>query len=421
MALRQRGSNSTTIAFNKKNIKALQPKDKRYRAWDSEVRGFCIVVFPSGVKSYRLRYRLKNDVLAKTHDLTLGDVLDYPDPDTVRQIAREKKMLIDKGLNPKVMITETQGKDYFTDLADEWLDSTYFTDLAETSQKNFKLRLKAHLIPKFKTFRVKDITVQQVRKYYEEGINKHSSNVANSNHRLLSSIMTFAKDKDYIDINPCINAIPKKLKQDDSRRYFEIDHKMLRKVHKGITLFGESQYGNPYSYFLFRCVQLLGFRPSEIVTLRWSKDNNLKKLQNYVDLERRVFVYEKIKNWNMIKKKRPKILAIPDYIFELLKKLPRAEGNPYVLPSLNIKGDHYKKYDKSWDRVTKLGNFKLALRDLRPVHLTLSSYEFGVEKTSKYIGHSSEKMTEYYIKAIPKKDREFANVFFDNALKEYSQ
>ena len=80
MALRQRGSNATTIAFNKKNIKALQPKDNRYRVWDSEVRGFCIVVFPSGVKSYRLRYRLKDDVLGKTHDITLGDVLDYPDP-----------------------------------------------------------------------------------------------------------------------------------------------------------------------------------------------------------------------------------------------------------------------------------------------------------------------------------------------------
>ena len=407
------------ITFNRKNIRSLAT-DKRRRVWDSELKGFFILVLPSGVKTYWISYRIAGDTTNKKHELRIGDVLTYENPETARNIAREKLALASKGLNPKVMITESHGSDYFPDLVNDWKNSNYFTDLADTTKRNFNHRLTAYLQPKFKPYRIVDITVQVIRKYYEENIKKHGNNVANMNHRLLSSLLTFAKDKDYIDINPCINAIPKKLRQPDTKRYFELDNKILAKVHKGITSYGESELGNPYSYFLFRCVQYLGFRPSEICTLRWSKDQNLKKLQNYVDLDRKVFIYEKIKNWNMVKQGVPKLVNIPDYIFNLLKKLPKLENNPYVLPSLNVVGDHYKKYDKAWSRVQQFGKFKLSLRDLRPVFISLASYEFGIEKTSKYIGHSSTKMTEYYVKPIPKQDRAFANEMFESTLEKYT-
>ena len=406
------------ITFNRKNIRSLAI-DKRRRVWDSELKGFFILVLPSGVKTYWISYRIAGDSTNKKHELRIGDVLTYENPETARSIAREKLALASKGFNPKVMITESHGSDYFVDLITDWKSSNYFSDLADTTKRNFNHRLNSHLVPKFKPYRIVDITVQVVRKYYEENIKKHSNNVANMNHRLLSSLMTYAKDKDYIDINPCISAIPKKLKQPDTKRYFELDNKILAKVEKGITLYGQSNLGNPYSYFLFRCVQYLGYRPSEIVTLRWNKDQNLKKLQNYVDLEKKVFVYEKIKNWNMVKQGIPKLVTIPDEIFILLKELPRVENNPFLLPSNNIQGDHYKKYDKAWLRVQQFGKFKLALRDLRPVFITLGSYEIGIEKISKYIGHSSTKMTEYYVKPIPKQDRAFANEMFASTKEKY--
>ena len=83
--------------------------------------------------------------------------------------------------------------------------------------------------------------------------------------------------------------------------------------------------------------------------------------------------------------------------------------------------DHYKKWNVSWKTVQDLGNFKLNLSDLRPVFITLANYEFGTENTSKYIGHSSVEMTEYYLKKIPERERHLANEFFLQAQKEYSK
>ena len=57
MALKTR--QSEVITFSKRTIKALKPREKRYRVWDSEVRGLFCLVYPSGVKGYRLRYRNK--------------------------------------------------------------------------------------------------------------------------------------------------------------------------------------------------------------------------------------------------------------------------------------------------------------------------------------------------------------------------
>ena len=420
MALKTR--QSEVITFSKRTIKALKPREKRYRVWDSEVRGLFCLIYPSGVKGYRLRYRNKgeknNDV---THELNLGDALTYSDPEEVREIARKRKRQIGDSLNPKIVPIENKTNDYFNDLVEEWLSSLYYKDLADTTKRNTSFKLKSHLKPYFNQHRVKDITVIEVRNYYAHNLEKHSSNVANMNHRLLSSILTYAKDRDYIDINPCIGAIPKKLRQPDTKRYFELDNKILKKIDNGITAFSNSPRGNPYAYFLFRCIQFLGVRPNEIVSLRWSKDEKLKKLQNYVDLKNKVFVYEKIKNWNMIRKGHPKLVHIPDYLYALLVALPRKGNNPYVLPSMQRENDHYKKWNVSWGTVQSLGKFKLNLSDLRPVFITLANYEFGIENTSKYIGHSSVEMTEYYLKKIPERERHLANEFFLQAQKEYSR
>jgi len=129
------------ITFNRKNIRSLAT-DKRRRVWDSELKGFFILVLPSGVKTYWISYRIAGDTTNKKHELRIGDVLTYENPETARNIAREKLALASKGLNPKVMITESHGSDYFLDLVKEWKSSNYFTDLAETTQRNFNHRLK---------------------------------------------------------------------------------------------------------------------------------------------------------------------------------------------------------------------------------------------------------------------------------------
>ena len=56
------------ITFNRKNIRSLAT-DKRRRVYDSELKGFFILVLPSGVKTYWISYRIAGDTTYKKHEL----------------------------------------------------------------------------------------------------------------------------------------------------------------------------------------------------------------------------------------------------------------------------------------------------------------------------------------------------------------
>ena len=64
------------ITFNRKNIRSLAT-DKWRRVYDSELKGFFILVLPSGVKTYWISYRIAGDTAYKKHELRIGDVLTY--------------------------------------------------------------------------------------------------------------------------------------------------------------------------------------------------------------------------------------------------------------------------------------------------------------------------------------------------------
>lgn len=46
------------IKFNKSNIENLKPTEIRYKVYTDECRGLYVEVYPSGHKTYRVRYKI---------------------------------------------------------------------------------------------------------------------------------------------------------------------------------------------------------------------------------------------------------------------------------------------------------------------------------------------------------------------------
>ena len=57
------------MKITKRVVDAAGPKDGRYIIWDGEVKGFGLVVQPSGIKSYIFNYRTAE---GRDRRLTLG-------------------------------------------------------------------------------------------------------------------------------------------------------------------------------------------------------------------------------------------------------------------------------------------------------------------------------------------------------------
>jgi hypothetical protein len=76
-------------------IKKLKPEAKRYRVWDSAVAGYFIQVYPSGVKTFGIRY--SGDQGAK-RDYIIGKLGKYT-AETARKAAVAKAGEIAKGVD----------------------------------------------------------------------------------------------------------------------------------------------------------------------------------------------------------------------------------------------------------------------------------------------------------------------------------
>ncbi|HVJ32847.1 MAG TPA: Arm DNA-binding domain-containing protein, partial [Terriglobia bacterium] len=55
--------------IQKRVVDAAQPSDKRYFIWDREIKGFGLLVIPTGVKSYVYQYRTPE---GRTRRATIG-------------------------------------------------------------------------------------------------------------------------------------------------------------------------------------------------------------------------------------------------------------------------------------------------------------------------------------------------------------
>jgi integrase len=340
--------------------------------WDKDVPGFGLRVMPSGVKSYFVKYRAGG----RQRWVTIGRHGAPWTPETARRRAREILGEIARGDDPAERRDRNRVAETVGDLA-----ATYLADYAAIRKKprsyeEDRRNLSKLILPAFATFRIADVTRADVARWHR-GLSGRPI-AANRALALLRCMFNLAERWGLRadNSNPTRHAEPY---PERARERF-LSAAEIARLGEALTAIEVHKSEPVASVWAIRLLILTGARLSEILTLEWSS----------VDFERCCLRLPDSKTG-------AKVVPLGAPALDILAKLPRHDGNPYVLPATRGNG-HFVGIQKCWQRIRADAGFpNVRIHDLR--HSFASVAVAGGDSlflVGKILGHRQTRTTERY-------------------------
>jgi integrase len=338
--------------------------DVRY---DDTIPGFGIRVYPSGIKSFVLRYRNRS---GRTRLLTLGryGVLTLPQ---ARERARRALVDVLDGIDPAEEkkkpkgITVSEFSEVYLDLHAKQRKKTWREDAR---------RLENTIIPAIGSRALHDVRRADVTALHSN-VGSRAPVEANRVAALISVMFTLAEKWEYLpegSPNPAsgIDLFPERSRD----RY--VTPKELPRLVKAIEL-----EPNVYVRAVLWMYLLTGVRKSELLNAQWSD----------IDIDRCELRIEETKAG------RPHIVPLSEPAMQVLEQLPRQQGNPYIFPGARP-GRPLAGFSKNWRTIRKRANLEdLRLHDLRrTVGSWLAMSGASLPLIGKVLNHSNPSTTAIY-------------------------
>ena len=371
--------------ITKTSVKNATPKIKDAYLWDTELTGFGLKITPAGRKTFIYQYRLLGS--PKTDRFTIGRYLDRTSHNGKDQIlsvriARQKAEIlrgrINSGFDPKAEQREKANSLYTNDVLDDFVKDHVESKskLKPRTSKGYKSYITNDIKPRFKGLKLSDINRSDISKFHSENSNTPSK--ANHIYAILSKFFNWCEERNLRTdgSNPCrhvkkytIKPRERFLTQKEDIRLSNV----LDAAHKNGT----------ESLFVIAAIQLLrltGARKMEILTLQWE----------WVDLENRVINLPDSKTGK-------KTIYLNSKAVEILRSLPKLDGNPFVIAGLKH-GSHVVNIQKAWTRIRN----KAGLDDVRIHDLRHTFASFAVESgmslhtVGSLLGHKQASTTFRY-------------------------
>ena len=186
-------------------IKRAKPLAKRFDLPDDKITGLSLAVFPSGVKSWTVRYTVKGKVWRQT--LGRWPIIDLQ---TARRLATEAHRQVAAGSNPQKEKIEARqrralGLDREDTFATAWTDyiKNYVTKKLKPSTTKEIQRIGTKLvIPRIGKRDLKDITPREVKVLVSK-IAEHAPIGANRVLAVLSAFWNWSVNELIATQNPC--------------------------------------------------------------------------------------------------------------------------------------------------------------------------------------------------------------------------
>jgi len=236
-------------------IEKLKPQQRRVEVPDPAVSGLYLVIQPSGVKSFALRYRH----LGKTRKLTLGR---YPKISLgeARTAAREALGHIERGNDPqKLHVAPDTFETAFTEFLDRYVSQN-------KSRYEVERQFKHDLLPAFGRSLISEISKKDVIHLIDAVADRGAKIMANRLLATLKKFFSWAVSRDLIHENPCLNL---KLPSKETPRERILGHDEIRLFwHAAANLGSASDLSNAYERY-FKFLLLCGQRRTEVAQMRW--------------------------------------------------------------------------------------------------------------------------------------------------------
>ena len=324
----------------------------------------------------------------------------------------------------------------FLEYAKLWLKDYAEINIKPSTLYGYKSYLNAHILPRFKDYKLSDITVYELEKFYNDlrktkslnpdsngNYNLLSEAVVRHQHSLLCVMLNTAVKWDFINFNPCLKLTkPPTVTRKEMKFY---DEEELKK------LFQHLEYENLTFKTAIYLLTLGGMRRGECLGLFWEHVDFEKKTitikNNLLNIREKGVYLDTPKT-----KKSKRTISLPDICFDLLKKLKAKQelekemfSNDWMDTEFVFKDEYGNYYNPSrlsrqWVLFQKKHNLKhIRLHDLRHTCATyLLSHNVPIATVSKKLGHSNIYTTlDVYTHSVDSDDIEASNLLNNMVIK----
>ena len=350
------------------NLKCPIDKSKQ-DYFDLRVTGLLVSVYPTGKKTYYLRYLndRKKTVQKKLADASLLKIAD------ARDLATRYLGQIIMGSDPFAAIQELKKVPKLKDFIHE-----QYLPYIKTYKRSWiydEGLIRNHVEPNFGTLYMDELTKQDVVSFISRHLKTHAPGSVNRVIILLRYIYNLAVRWEVSGITKNPTSGIALLKENNKKeRYLTAD--------EAKRLIAEVQYSkNKMLQYIVPALILTGARKSEILKARWAEFN----------IEQRLW------RITMSKSGKARFVPISDGLLQVLNTVPRFANCPYVFPNPKTKQPFHSIYG-TWDRArTAVGLGDVRCHDLRHSFASfLVNSGRSLYEVQKILGHSQISTTERY-------------------------
>lgn len=370
--------------ISKRAVDAAKPGQDTVFLWDAELPGFGVRVTRAGVRSYVFQWKRG----AVSRRVTIGRHGAPWTPEAARREALRLKGEVAAGRDPAEARVAERTAPTVAELVDRFITEHVAPKCRATTAAEYRRILDTWIVPRLGRLRVADVTRADVARLHHAM--RERPYRANRTAALLSKMFALAESWGLRPEHS--NPVRSVERFRETRRERFLSPRELAKLGETLrsaeseTEEEARQKGDaalkpaPFVVEAIRLLLLTGCRKSEVLRMRWED----------VDLaSRRVVIPES--------KTGRKTIPLSAPAAEVLARLPRVEGCPFVLPGRSGAG-HLVGLPKCWERIREAAGIPdVRLHDLR--HSFASVAAGGGESLlliGRLLGHSQPATTARY-------------------------
>ncbi len=358
--------------LTKSVVERTQPQVADYILWDSKMTGFGVKVTPKGKRVYFLKYRTKDGTQRKP---AIGEHSEALTCERAREIAKDWLAEVQQGGDPSGERKTLRKSATVSDLCDRYIKEHALIHKKPSSVYMDRMFIDRYIKPQCGHLKVNAMTRQHVVQLHNAM--RHTPIQANRMVNTLSKIFTLAEQWEMrtLNTNPCIK-FPR-FKETPKERFLT-DTEMER-LGDTLRCLEQEKKESPYMTALVRILMLTGARLGEILNAKWE----------WVDMQRGLLTLPDSKTGKRIIKLGAAI--------DVLEKLPRVAGNPYIIVG-EVEGKQMVKPNRQWRRIRQhAGLGDVRMHDLRHTYASVLAMQGeSMLVVAKLLGHRQLRTTERY-------------------------
>ncbi|KFD25822.1 hypothetical protein IH86_23415 [Sphingobium yanoikuyae] len=345
---------------------------KAVRLHDTHISGFIVEIYPSGSRTYSLRYRNEYN---KQKQLKLGNAADIT-CDQARKLAKQAKARVTMGKDPAEEKAVVRRMATVAELADRYHE---YVRTYKRSHDVDERYLRNHVLPKFGKRHLNELGQIEIMDWLDMKRRKEGYAQATVNRWqvILSLMYKMAKrwGMPGAEINP-LQGVPQKACENQIERFLSKED--TQRLLDAVDASPNTQLGS-----IVRLLLLTGCRKRELLDAKWSE----------FDLERRVWRIP----MERAKTSKTRHVPLSDQAIAVIHSLRYRDQSEWLVPNPETMKP-YGSIHHAWNKARKAAGLPdLRIHDCRHSFASwLVEAGYSIYIVSKALGHASSRTTERY-------------------------